>query len=65
MSLVKIGIIGIGNMGSSYVEMLDKGQIKGAMLTAVCSSNESRIAWVETHTQGDVEIFKERRDLFQ
>ena len=25
MSLVKIGVIGIGNMGSSHVQMLDKG----------------------------------------
>jgi predicted dehydrogenase len=64
MSLVKIGLIGVGNMGSSYVEMLDKGQIKGAVLTAVCSSNESRIAWVEAHTQGDVKIFKDADALF-
>ena len=64
MNIIKIGIIGIGNMGSSYVEMLDKGQIKGAMLTAVCSSNEGRIAWVETHTQGDVKIFKDEETFF-
>lgn len=64
MKIVKIGVIGIGNMGSSYVEMLDKGQIKGAMLTAVCSSNEGRIAWVETHTQGDVKIFKDEETFF-
>ncbi|MEH7273593.1 Gfo/Idh/MocA family protein [Neobacillus vireti] len=64
MSIVKIGVIGIGNMGSSYVEMLDKGKIKGAVLTAVCSSNESRIAWVEANTQGDVKIFKDKETFF-
>ena len=27
MSLVKVGLIGVGNMGSSHVQLLDKGQI--------------------------------------
>ncbi|MEH7547524.1 Gfo/Idh/MocA family protein [Neobacillus vireti] len=64
MSVVKIGVIGIGNMGSSHVQMINKGQIKGAELTAVCSSNESRIEWVKTHTKGEVEIFKDVETFF-
>ncbi len=64
MSLVKIGVIGIGNMGSEYVQMLDNGQIKGAELTAVCSSNESRIEWVKTNTKGNVKIFKDEESFF-
>ena len=40
MSLVKVGLIGVGNMGSSHVQLLDKGQIEGATLTAICSRNE-------------------------
>jgi predicted dehydrogenase len=64
MSLVKIGVIGIGNMGSSHVQMLTKGQIKGAVLTAVCSSNENRIEWVRSHTKGDVKIFKDEDSFF-
>ena len=64
MSLVKIGVIGIGNMGSSHVQMLAKGQIKGAELTAVCSSNEDRIQWVKSHTNGDVKIFRDQDSFF-
>ncbi|MEH7084369.1 Gfo/Idh/MocA family oxidoreductase [Neobacillus drentensis] len=64
MSLVKVGVIGIGNMGSLHVQMLTSGQIKGAVLTAVCSSNESRIAWVKGNTNGDVKIFKEEEAFF-
>lgn len=59
MSIVKIGVIGIGNMGSSHVQMLDEGHIKGAQLTAVCSSNDSRIDWVKNHTKGEVKVFKD------
>ena len=64
MSLVKIGVIGIGNMGSSHVQMLAKGQIKGAELTAVCSSNEDRIQWVKSHANGDVKIFRDQDSFF-
>ncbi|MBI0577875.1 Gfo/Idh/MocA family oxidoreductase [Neobacillus cucumis] len=64
MDLVKIGVIGIGNMGSSHVQMLTKGQIKGAVLTAVCSRNENRIEWVKSHTKGDVKIFKDEQTFF-
>ena len=64
MSLVKIGVIGIGNMGSSHVQMLTEGKIKGAVLTAVCSGNEKRIEWVKSHTKGDVKIFKDEDSFF-
>ncbi|WP_066250198.1 Gfo/Idh/MocA family protein [Neobacillus drentensis] len=64
MGLVKVGVIGIGNMGSSHVQMLDKGQIKGAALTAICSSNASRIEWVKNNTQGNVQIFRDVDTFF-
>ena len=64
MELVKVGVIGIGNIGSSHVQMLDKGQIDGAMLTAICSSNKDRIEWVKNHTTGDVQIFRDEEEFF-
>jgi predicted dehydrogenase len=59
MGLVKVGVIGIGNMGSSHVLKLDQGQIEGATLTAICSRNESRIEGVKNHTTGNVQIFQD------
>ncbi|HVH95359.1 MAG TPA: Gfo/Idh/MocA family oxidoreductase, partial [Bacillus sp. (in: firmicutes)] len=59
MGLVKVGVIGIGNMGSSHVLKLDQGQIEGATLTAICSRNENRIEWVKNHTTGNVQIFQD------
>jgi predicted dehydrogenase len=64
MGLVKVGVIGIGNIGSSHVQLLNNGQIKGAALTAVCSSNESRIEWIKNHSKGDVKIFKDEDTFF-
>ncbi len=64
MKVVKVGIIGIGNMGSSHVQLLDQGKIEGAMLTAICSSNEGRIEWVKQNTKGDVQIFRDQESFF-
>ncbi|WML23883.1 Gfo/Idh/MocA family oxidoreductase [Neobacillus sp. OS1-33] len=64
MGLVKVGVIGIGNIGSSHVQLLNNGQIKGAALTAVCSRNESRMEWIKNHTKGDVKVFKDEDTFF-
>ncbi|MBB6446310.1 Gfo/Idh/MocA family protein [Bacillus benzoevorans] len=65
MELIKVGVIGIGNMGSSHVLTLDQGKIRGAKLTAVCSRNEGRIEWVKNHTTGDVQIFQDEEIFFK
>ncbi|WP_312095940.1 Gfo/Idh/MocA family oxidoreductase [Niallia sp.] len=47
MGNIKIGIIGIGNMGSSHAIYLNNGEIKGAELAAVCDSNPERLQWAK------------------
>jgi predicted dehydrogenase len=47
MAQVRIGIIGIGTMGSSHAQLLRLGKIKGAQLTAVCDINPERLQWAE------------------
>ena len=47
MANVKIGIIGIGNMGSSHAVYLNNREIEGAELTAVCDSNPDRLQWAK------------------
>jgi predicted dehydrogenase len=64
MSVIKVGVIGVGNMGSSHIQVLDKGQIEGATLTAICSRNENRIEWVKNHTEGNVQIFEDEESFF-
>lgn len=57
MDKIKIGIIGVGSMGSQYVEMVDQGLVENAELTAVCTSSEHRGQWVVENTSGKVQIF--------
>ena len=36
MEKVRVGIVGVGNMGSGHVENYAAGKIKNGKLTAVC-----------------------------
>ena len=56
--MVKVGLIGIGNMGKTYALQLDKAQVKGAMLTAVCG-REKQSAWVKDNLSGNVKFYSD------
>ncbi len=57
MANVKIGIIGIGNMGSSHAVYLNNREIEGAELTAVCDSNPERLQWAKETLGENVQTF--------
>lgn len=42
MKNVRLGIIGIGNMGSSHVRMINAEKVEGMEVSAVCDSNPGR-----------------------
>jgi len=41
--IVRVGIVGVGNMGSGYVKRLSQGAISRAELTALCDVNPARL----------------------
>ena len=47
MDKVRIGIIGIGNMGSSHLQRLNKGDVPEMVAAAVCDINPERLEWAE------------------
>lgn len=47
MEKVRIGVIGIGNMGTSHARWIADGDVPGAVLTAVCDINPEREVWVK------------------
>lgn len=63
MSPLKIGIIGVGNMGITYVHQLDQGKIAGAKLTAICELSEARINQLKEDTSGDIAFYQDE-DVF-
>ena len=63
MSKVRIGVIGIGNMGSSHATYLNADEIPGAELTAVCDLKPDRIKWARENLGENVRTFDNADDL--
>lgn len=65
MNKVRVGVIGIGNMGSYHAKYIDDGEISGAKLTAVCDINPDRLKWAKQNFSEDVALFDSAQDLFE
>ncbi|NMA95515.1 MAG: Gfo/Idh/MocA family oxidoreductase [Clostridiales bacterium] len=65
MDKVRIGIIGIGNMGTAHARYILNGEVAGAKLGAVCDTDPERIKWAKQFLSDDVKIFDNTDDLFK
>ena len=59
MSMVRIGMIGIGGMGSSHAQRIAAGEVPGAELAAVCDIDPQRLAWARENLDPDMPCFCE------
>ncbi|MFC4776358.1 Gfo/Idh/MocA family protein [Paenibacillus sp. GCM10023252] len=59
MSTVRIGIIGLGNMGTGHANYLIKNAVKGGQLTAICDINPDRLKWAKENLGEGVACFKD------
>jgi predicted dehydrogenase len=57
MNTVRVGVIGIGSMGSAHAKNIFDGNVPGAVLSAVCTSNTERLAWAKEMFGGKVRQF--------
>lgn len=62
MSNVRIGIIGMGNMGKYHADNLLAGKVRRAQLTAVCSTSPAKL---DAYKQKGIEIFGDASTLIQ
>lgn len=60
---LRYGIIGIGNMGSSHIQMYTDGKIKEMELVAVCDIKQDRLDYAKEQVPG-VATFLSTDDLF-
>jgi predicted dehydrogenase len=62
MNIVRVGIIGIGNMGTGHAKYLYQNEVIGAQLTAMCDERLERRQWAEENLPG-VKIYAEVEHL--
>lgn len=60
--ILRVGIIGIGNMGSVHMKNICAGNISGMVLTAVCDIDEEKLQ--NAKKEYSVAVFKNYKELF-
>ena len=65
MDTVRVGIIGLGGMGSNHAGYLSRGEIPGARLAAVCDVDPARLQNVSEKYGEDVQAFDSADVLFE
>ncbi|WP_438348339.1 Gfo/Idh/MocA family protein [Paenibacillus sp. FA6] len=63
MDQVRVGIIGIGNMGTAHARTLASGSIPNAILTAVCDVLDSAEEWSQEHLPDSVLCFRDAEEM--
>lgn len=61
---IRVGIIGIGNMGSSHAERFFNDEVAGAKLSAICDINKERLKWAKEKFNDKVQLFENTDALF-
>lgn len=62
MKEVRVGIIGIGNMGSAHAANIYDGKVQNMRLSAICDLEECKLQWAETRLPG-VKLYRDYREL--
>ena len=60
---IQLGIIGIGNMGSSHAKSVLDGKCPGLELTAVADTNGERLKWFQDNISSQVVCFDEAMEM--
>lgn len=63
MSKVRIGVIGIGNMGTTHIESINAGKCPEIVVTAVADINPERLEWAKEHTDASVAKFATAEEM--
>lgn len=63
MSKVRIGVVGIGNMGSGHAKGLFEGKVKNAELAAVCDIKQERLDWAKNTLSEDIKTYLSFEDI--
>lgn len=63
--MVRIAVIGIGNMGRAHAVNLFKGEVEGATLTCVCDTDKEKIEWAKETFKEKVAYFDDYKEMFK
>lgn len=63
MEIMRLGVIGLGNMGKGHIRYIVKGEVPGAKLTAVSDIAEAGQQWAKDHAGEGVSIYADPYEM--
>jgi len=63
-NVVRMAVIGIGNMGKKYSTKIEEGRVQRTILVAVCETSEAGKKWARENLNENVKIFSDSDALF-
>lgn len=63
MEFIKMGVIGVGNMGSTHAKSIAQGLVPGMQLVAIADRDANRREWATKNLPDTITIFEEGDDL--
>ena len=63
MAKIRLGIIGIGNMGSNYAQRVANGECPDFQLVAVADINPKRLDWARENLKGSMTLFDTAEEM--
>jgi len=65
MEKVKLGVIGVGNMGSGHINNIKSGRCPEIEVVAVADINPERLKWARTNLDSNVKLFGSAEELIE
>lgn len=65
MDIVKTGVIGLGNIGSRHAQSFANGEVKGAVLTAVCDPRPERLQGAKEQFGSSIQLYQSAEDFLE
>ena len=63
MEKVRLGILGIGNQGTSYSKKILEGKCPEIDLVAICDRNPKRIQWAKENLEAPITYFENAEEM--
>ncbi len=63
MKEVRVGIIGIGNMGSAHAVNIFDGKVQNMHLSAVCDADPKKLEWAKENLEG-VSLYQNYKEMY-
>ena len=64
MKHIRVGVIGVGNIGAAHARAIYQGEIKGMCLKALCDINEENVKRLKEE-YSDCRVFRDYKELIK